>query len=66
MLKIWFYNEKIAVVGLGYVGLPLGCRDRKTPQVIGYDINLSRIEELDGFVDVTKECNADQLKLQKT
>lgn len=57
--------KKIAVVGLGYVGLPLAVEIGKLRKVVGYDINLSRIEELDNFVDVTKECNADQLKSAK-
>ena len=49
----------------GYVGLPLAVEIGKLRKVIGYDINLSRIEELDNFVDVTKECTADQLKSAK-
>ena len=57
--------KNIAVIGLGYVGLPLAVEIGKLRRVIGYDINLSRIEELDNFVDVTKECNADQLKSAK-
>ena len=39
--------KKIAVVGLGYVGLPLAVEIGKLRKVVGYDINLSRIEELE-------------------
>ena len=57
--------KKIAVVGLGYVGLPLAVEIGKLRNVVGYDIKLSRIEELNNFIDLTKECSADQLKSAK-
>jgi len=57
--------KKIAVVGLGYIGLPLAVEIGKLRSVVGYDINHSRIEELSNFIDVTKECSADQLKSAK-
>ena len=46
--------KKIAVVGLGYVGLPLAVEIGKLRNVVGFDINHSRIEELNNFIDVTK------------
>ena len=39
-------NLKIAVIGLGYVGLPLAVEFSKKYNVIGYDINELRIKEL--------------------
>ena len=39
-------NLKIAVIGLGYVGLPLAIEFAKNREVIGFDINKSRIDEL--------------------
>ena len=38
--------KKIAVIGLGYVGLPLAIEIGKYRKVVGYDINLARIREL--------------------
>ena len=37
---------KIAVIGLGYVGLPLAIEFGKKYKVLGYDINKTRVEEL--------------------
>lgn len=54
--------KKIAVIGLGYVGLPLAVEFGKTRQVIGFDINNTRVEQLKSGVDVTNECSVDQLK----
>ena len=57
--------KKISVVGLGYVGLPLAVEIGKLRNVVGFDINYSRIKELNSFVDITRECTADQLKSAK-
>lgn len=54
--------KKIAIIGLGYVGLPLAVEFGKTRKVIGFDINKIRVAELNSGVDVTKECSADQLQ----
>ena len=54
--------KKIAVVGLGYVGLPLAVEFGKTRHVVGFDINETRVEQLKSGQDVTHECDADQLK----
>lgn len=49
-------NEKrIAVIGLGYVGLPLAIAFAEKYSVIGYDINEKRIKELEHQLDNTKE-----------
>lgn len=56
------YNDKICVVGLGYVGLPLAVEFSKHFQVIGYDINSKRVEELRNNIDVTKELDETELK----
>ena len=44
-------NIKLAVVGLGYVGLPLALEFAKTRNVVAYDINETRIKELKTFID---------------
>ena len=38
-------NIKIAIIGLGYVGLPLAVEFGKKYSVLGFDINQSRIDE---------------------
>ncbi len=54
-------DAKIAVVGLGYVGLPLAIEFAKKYPVIGFDINPLRIEALKRGEDITKEANLDDL-----
>ena len=39
-------KSKIAIIGLGYVGLPLACEFGKQYQTLGYDINLGRVKAL--------------------
>jgi UDP-N-acetyl-D-galactosamine dehydrogenase len=58
-------NKSIAVVGLGYVGLPLAVEFGKSRPVIGFDINQNRISELEDFEDHTKEVSSEELKLAK-
>lgn len=53
--------EKIGVIGLGYVGLPLAVEFGKILEVVGFDINQSRIEELKKGVDKTLEVDAEEL-----
>lgn len=53
---------KLAVVGLGYVGLPLAVEFGKSRYVIGFDINEQRIEALKEGRDVTLEVEDDELK----
>lgn len=52
----------IAVIGLGYVGLPLAVEFGKKHNVLGFDINKSRIEELRSGVDNTLEVSSGDLK----
>ncbi|NML35846.1 nucleotide sugar dehydrogenase [Chitinophaga sp. G-6-1-13] len=54
--------DKIAVIGLGYVGLPLALEFGKKYDVLGFDINEKRIKELSVGEDHTKEADLDQLK----
>ena len=52
----------LAIVGLGYVGLPLAVEFGKHRPVLGFDINPRRIAELQGGQDHTLECSAEQLQ----
>lgn len=58
------YLEKLslAIIGLGYVGLPLAVEFGKKRSVLGYDINQKRINELINGIDVTMETTNDELK----
>ena len=51
-------NKKIAVIGLGYVGLPLAVEFSKKMHVYGFDLNQSRIQELEQGFDklVQRNC----------
>jgi len=53
---------KIAIVGLGYVGLPLAVAFSEKYQVVGFDINTARIEELKSGHDHTLEMSDEKLK----
>ena len=53
---------KIAVIGLGYVGLPLARLFATKYPVIGFDINQNRIKELNGGIDLTLEVDKKTLK----
>jgi len=55
-------NESIAVIGLGYVGLPLAIAFAKKFRVIGYDNNESRIKDLGDAIDYTGEVESSELK----
>jgi UDP-N-acetyl-D-galactosamine dehydrogenase len=54
--------EKIGIIGLGYVGLPLAVEFGKIMDVVGFDINQSRIEELKKGHDRTLEVEMPELK----
>lgn len=56
-------DKQIAIIGLGYVGLPLAIEFAKKYKVIGFDTNESRVEELKRLEDRTHEANLDDLKL---
>jgi UDP-N-acetyl-D-galactosamine dehydrogenase len=51
------HDKRIAVIGLGYVGLPLAIEFGKKYKVLGFDINQSRIEELNLLTDRTNEAD---------
>jgi UDP-N-acetyl-D-galactosamine dehydrogenase len=53
---------KIAVIGLGYVGLPLAVAFAKKYPVVGFDINQSRVDELNSGTDHTLEVSGKDLK----
>ncbi|NRB59427.1 MAG: nucleotide sugar dehydrogenase [Winogradskyella sp.] len=55
-------EDKIAIIGLGYVGLPLAVEFAKQFQVVGFDINAQRVQELNSGVDKTLEVDDDHLK----
>ena len=55
-------NTKIAIIGLGYVGLPLAVEFGKKYQVVGFDINLQRIKELRLNQDLTLETESYELE----
>jgi len=52
---------KIAIIGLGYVGLPLALEFAKQYDVLGFDINKDRVQELSQGTDRTKEADIDEL-----
>src|SRR5688572_3630116 len=54
--------EKVGIIGLGYVGLPLAVEFGKVIDVVGFDINEERIAELKKGFDRTKEVEPDELK----
>jgi len=55
-------NAKIAIIGLGYVGLPLAIEFGKKYMVVGFDINQSRIRELKKGEDSTLETTSQERK----
>ena len=57
-----FKDETIAVIGLGYVGLPLAVEFGRKRKVIGYDINQFRVSELKKGIDKTLETTHKELK----
>jgi UDP-N-acetyl-D-glucosamine/UDP-N-acetyl-D-galactosamine dehydrogenase len=57
--------EKVGIIGLGYVGLPLAVEFGKILDVLGFDINEERITELSKGYDRTREVETDELKASK-
>ncbi len=71
-----FYTCNIAIIGLGYVGLPLCIQFKKIKKclltgkdfkrkIIGFDINTKRIEQLQNQIDITNEVSGEDLNLIK-
>ena len=56
-------DKKIAVIGLGYVGLPLAIEFGKKYRVLGFDIKAARIEELQAGEDSTLEADLEGMKI---
>src|SRR4029078_8627467 len=55
-------NITIAVVGLGYVGLPLAVEFGKKYPTIGFDLSSHKVEAYRRYVDPTGEISADELR----
>jgi UDP-N-acetyl-D-glucosamine/UDP-N-acetyl-D-galactosamine dehydrogenase len=55
-------KTKIAIIGLGYVGLPLAAEFGKKYNVVGFDINQARIEELENGFDRTRELTTEDIR----
>jgi len=56
-------SYKIAIIGQGYVGLPLALEFAKYFPVLGYDINSERTEQLNDGIDITLEADIEKLKI---
>ena len=59
-------NPKIAIIGLGYVGLPLAIEFAKQYDVIGFDIDSNRVKSLQNLTDETGEFTATELDVLKS
>jgi len=60
--EIYLKNREIAIIGLGYVGLPLAVEFGKRRKVVGFDLNEARISELIAGFDRTLEVEPDELR----
>ena len=58
-------GRKIAIIGLGYVGLPLAVEFGKKLETVGFDINQRRIDDLKQGVDRTLETSAEDIRAAK-
>ena len=56
-------NYQLAVIGLGYVGLPLAVEFGKKLPTVGFDINKQRIDQLSNSIDKTLEVNEKEIKI---
>jgi len=54
-------NHKLAIIGVGYVGLPLVIEFSKIYNVVGFDLNKDRIRDLKNSIDKNLEFTAEQL-----
>ena len=54
-------HKKIAILGLGYVGLPLAVEFGKKRQVVGFDVDERRVNSLKAGIDATMECSSEDL-----
>ena len=53
---------KLAIIGLGYVGLPLLLASARNFKVVGYDLNKIRINQLKNFIDINNEFDSNSIK----
>ncbi len=60
--KLNLKNARLAIIGLGYVGLPLAIEFGKKFPVIGFDINQERVDELANGLDNTLEVSSEELR----
>jgi UDP-N-acetyl-D-galactosamine dehydrogenase len=58
-------STKIAIIGLGYVGLPLAVEFGKKHDTVGFDINKKRIEDLKNGIDRTLETSSEDIRSAK-
>jgi len=61
-----FKDKRIVVIGLGYVGLPLAVEFGKKFEVLGFDINNIRINELRSHYDRTGESTPEEISASKS
>ena len=60
--KIVNRDEKISIIGLGYVGLPLAISFARVADAIGFDISKEKIQKYHAGIDVTKEVGDQAIK----
>lgn len=60
--KILSKEEKISLIGLGYVGMPIAVAFAKKVDVIGFDLNEKKIEEYKNGIDATQEVGNEEIK----
>jgi len=58
-------KEKIAIVGLGYVGLPLAVEFGKIVKTTGFDLNKKRVQDLQNYLDTNNETPSEEIKAAK-
>src|SRR3989338_7528162 len=58
-------KAKIAIVGLGYVGLPLAVEFGKIVKTIGFDLNKKRVQDLQNYLDTNNETPSEEIKAAK-
>ena len=65
LTNIMSKKKQFAVIGIGYVGLPLAVELSKSNSVLGYDIDHNRIKNLKKGLDITNEFSKNQLRSKK-
>lgn len=63
--KILNKEEKISIIGLGYVGMPIAVAFAKKVEVIGFDLNIKKIEVYNAGIDPTNEVGNEAIKNSK-